>query len=174
MATSRVAASAVVSGLGIGMAAGVWLSTAPRTGIAGSPAANALCGTYQLESYTSLPIRQKGSHTTLDDTQFYSGVLVYQPDGQMSSCYSSGKKFIGFTGRWWLHNASTNFGASYPPHQGTLVEHEVRSASYAKLVGQRQVQQYCLSEDGQHLTTSSLAVVDGESKRTTTACWRRL
>lgn len=174
MATPRLAAGAVVSGFGIGMAAGAWLSNAPRAGVAGSPAANALCGTYQLESYTSVPIRRKGSRTTLDDTQFYSGVLVYQPDGQMSSSYSSGKKYIGFTGKWWLHNASTHFGASYPPHQGTLVEHEVRAASYAKLVGQRQVQQYCLSEDGQHLTTSSLAFINGESQCTTTARWRRL
>ena len=36
------------------------------------------------------------------------------------------QQFVGYSGRWWLHNAQQAYGATYPPHDGPCVEHEVQ------------------------------------------------
>ena len=152
----RVASAGAV-GLGLGFAAGRSLRTANNYSIV---------GTYRLETMT----KTDGP----PDSDGISGLLVYEPDGCMSSYLVKNSTYLGFSGRWWQHNASTSYAATYPPHDGLLVEHEVTAASNPGLVGKNQVWRYALSPDGQQLTTSIMELRDGKSTAIRTSEWRRV
>lgn len=94
-----------------------------------------LCGTYRL----LLSDEESGA-----DDRLCSGLLTYESDGKMS-CHvvrqrkGGQREFGGYSGRWWLHNSSTSFGAQYPPHDGPLIEHEIGASTNANWVGSNQV-----------------------------------
>ena len=123
-----------------------------------------ICGTYRLES---------------PNEDRVSGLVVYEPDGRVSTQLikragaGAPADVLAYQGRWWLHNSSTSYAASYPPHDGTLVEHEVTAATDAALVGKSFVQRYALSRDGR-LRTSSVELRDGESQAVSTMHWVRV
>ena len=124
-----------------------------------------LCGTYKLI---------RGDSIT-------SGLLTYQPEGHVASHIvrrmDNGQlQYAGYSGKWWIHNASTSYAATYPPHDGSLVEHEVRAASDASLVGQSYVRRYRLSDDGLRtlLTTAVVTLKDGTAVESDVVTWQRL
>ena len=124
-----------------------------------------LCGTYKLVPGASLT----------------SGLLTYQPEGHVASHIvrrmDDGRlQYSGYSGKWWIHNASTSFAATYPPHDGSLVEHEVTAASDATLVGQSYVRRYMLSDDGHRalLTTAAVNLKDGTAVESDVVRWQRL
>ena len=156
MAVSHAAATA--AGVTLGFAVGTlgFVVTKPRQ--------PAIVGTFRRE----------------DDGSGVSGVLVYDADGRVSShlskCSAAGPThFVGYTGRWWLHNAHQSYAATYPPHDGSCVEHEVQAATSAALVGTNQVHKYTLTDNGQRLTISTPSLSDSASQSASTAQhWRRL
>ena len=101
-------------------------------------------------------------------------VLFYEPDGRLTCIARAkdGKALVGSIGRWRLHNASTSFAATYPPHDGDMVEHCITAASDASLVGSGTVMRYVLA-DGE-LTLSTMALSEGQSTPTSTTTWRRV
>lgn len=157
MSASRLIGAAAV-GAGVGYAAGAgglrWRSgEIPE-----------ICGTFRLES---------------PNEDRVSGLVVYEPDGRVSTQLikragaGAPADVLAYQGRWWLHNSSTSYAASYPPHDGTLVEHEVTAATDAALVGKSFVQRYALLRGGR-LETSSVELVDGESRAVGTMHWTRV
>ena len=134
----------------------------PRLGNDSNPDASDLCGTYRLESSDAAE----------------SGQLVYEADGTISSHVvrrsAATPEYTGLRGKWWVHNARTAYAATYPPHDGTLVEHEITAASDPSLVGKNHVQRYQLSPDGQQLTCSVVELQSGGSHATSTMQWRRV
>ena len=103
-----------------------------------------------------------------------AGLTVYEPDGQFSQYITGAERSAScISGRWWVHNASSSFAATYPPHDGLLVEHEVHAASDRNRVGNSEFLQYVLSEDGR-LAVSRMELVDGNSKATATTHWKRV
>lgn len=151
--SSRALASTIAGGVGFGMGfAAAHLSQSSRSG------SSSLCGGFRLVS---------GDKT--------AGVLLYEPDGSVVCQTCSGNGCVaGYSGRWMLHNASTSFAATYPPHDGDLVEHCITAASDAKLVGTSQVLRYTLGPDGRDLTLSTMALRDGRSQPTSTMRWQRM
>ena len=122
-----------------------------------------------------------GTFRREDDGSGVSGVLVYEAEGRVSSHLVSRRsaagphQFVGYTGRWWLHNAQQAYGATYPPHDGPCVEHEVVAASSDALVGTNQVQKYAFTDNGQRLTTFTPSLSDEESQSVSTRQhWRRV
>ena len=122
-----------------------------------------------------------GTFRREDDGSGVSGVLVYEAEGRVSSHLVSRRsaagphQFVGYTGRWWLHNAQQAYGATYPPHDGPCVEHEVVAASSDALVGTKQVQKYAFTDNGQRLTTFTPSLSDEESQSVSTRQhWRRV
>ena len=153
MLSSRALASTIAGGVGFGMGfAAAHLTQSSRSG------SSSLCGGFRLVS---------GDKT--------AGVLLYEPDGSVVCQTCSGNGCVaGYSGRWMLHNASTSFAATYPPHDGDLVEHCITAASDAKLVGTSQVLRYTLGPDGRDLTLSTMALRDGRSQPTSTMKWQRM
>jgi hypothetical protein len=129
---------------------------------------------------TAAPTSLSGLYTLDSGNESRSGMLCYEPDGRVScqtvqqAAHGQPISFTGFSGRWWVHNRKTSFAATYPPHDGTLVEHDVTAASDPSLVGKSQVQRYALSPDGTLLTLSVVELRDGESKCTQASQWRRV
>ena len=100
-------------------------------------------------------------------------VLLYEPDGRFT-CISNREsgKLVGSVGRWRLHNARTSFAATYPPHDGEMVEHCITAASDAALVGSSTILRYSLANA--ELTLSAMALHEGQSKPTETTTWRQV
>ena len=128
-----------------------------------APGAPAIVGTWRRE----------------DDGSGVSGQLVYEPDGRVSShlvrrSTAGHHQFVGFTGRWWLHNAQQAYAATYPPHDGPCVEHEVVAASSEAqaLVGNSQVRKYEFTDNGQRLTTFTPSLSDTPVR--SRQHWRRI
>uniref|UniRef100_A0A7S0I3N0 Lipocalin-like domain-containing protein n=1 Tax=Phaeocystis antarctica TaxID=33657 RepID=A0A7S0I3N0_9EUKA len=127
-----------------------------------------------------------GTFRREDDGSGVTGVLVYEADGRVSSHLVSRRtaagpgpqqqQFVGYSGRWWLHNAQQAYGATYPPHDGPCVEHEVQAASSEALVGKNQVQKYMFTDNGQRLTTFTPSLSDEAPSQasSTTQHWRRI
>ena len=154
MAVSHAAAAA--AGVTMGVAVGT------LGFVAAKPKQPAIVGTWRRE----------------DDGSGVSGQLVYEPDGRVSShlvrrSTAGHQQFIGFTGRWWLHNAQQAYAATYPPHDGPCVEHEVVAASSEAqaLVGNSQVRKYEFTDNGQRLTTFTPSLSDTVRSR---QHWRRI
>lgn len=159
MTASQAAASRValagLGGCGIGYALG-------RRAV-DTKAPTSLCGCYRLE----------------DDSTF--GVIVYTPEGHMCKAVAqrgtrnAPASFTGYCGKWWVHNNKTSFAATYPPHDGSLVEHEMYSSTDESMVGKSEVLRYVLTSqaDGDVLSLSQMELMDGESKATCTTRWRR-
>lgn len=83
-------------------------------------------------------------------------------------------KLIARSGKWCVHNNRTSYAATYPPHDGTLVEHEILvHTSDPGRVGTSEVLQYALTGDGS-LSLSKMELVDGRSHATSTTQWRRV
>lgn len=147
-------------GMGAAVGAGLMAQVGgPRQ----DPDAPDLCGTYRLES-------SEGAE---------SGHVVYEADGTMSShvvrrSAAAAPDYVGVHGKWWVHNSRTAYAATYPPHDGSLVEHQITAASDARLVGKNEVQRYQLSPDGQQLTCSVVQLQDGRPEATSTTRWRRV
>ena len=154
---SRTSAAIGVAGFALGAASS---SAAHRR----SSAPN-ICGTYTLVEGVAGAL---------------SGTLTLCPDGSLSSHVvmqkstgNEARSFSGFSGKWWLHNASQSFAAQYPPHNGDLVEFEIRAASDIATVGQNLVQRYRLSPDGTILTLSYIELSGGQSVVVNEARWLR-
>ena len=154
MAVSHAAAAA--AGVTMGVAVGT------LGFVAAKPKQPAIVGTWRRE----------------DDGSGVSGQLVYEPDGRVSShlvrrSTAGHHQFVGFTGRWWLHNAQQAYAATYPPHDGPCVEHEVVAASSEAqaLVGTSQVRKYEFTDNGQRLTTFTPSLSDTVRSR---QHWRRI
>jgi hypothetical protein len=153
MAVSHAAAAAAGATLGFAVGTLGFVVAKPRQ--------PAIVGTYRRE----------------EDGSDVSGVLVYEPDGRVSSHLvkrsSAGPQFAGFSGRWWLHNAQQSFAATYPPHDGPCVEIEVQAASCASLAGTNQVHKYQITDNGARLTLSTPSL-PGAASAASTQHWRRL
>ena len=102
-----------------------------------------------------------------------SGLLVYQPDGQMyTQVHDAQMHYTGYSGRWWLH---TGMPSASPPHGSQpLLEHYIKSASDPKLVGTTIVQEFALSDDGKSLTTRDMHLLRGKPQCREQLKWRRL
>ena len=155
MAVSHAAAAA--AGVTMGVAVGT------LGFVAAKPKQPAIVGTWRRE----------------DDGSGVSGQLVYEPDGRVSShlvrrSTAGHHQFVGFTGRWWLHNAQQAYAATYPPHDGPCVEHEVVAASSEAqaLVGTSQVRKYEFTDNGQRLTTFTPSLSDTPVR--SRQHWRRI
>ena len=136
---------------------GIFVGGGACTTLHATPDAPELCGTYRL-------VESDGAQ---------SGHLIYEADGTVSSHTVRHGQYVGFSGKWWLHNARTAYAANYPPHDGDLVEHEITAASDVRMVGKKHVQRFELSQDGK-LTCSVVELRDGESQVTRTTRWRRV
>ena len=104
-----------------------------------------------------------------------SDLLLYEPDGRLTSVShgKSGNVVVASIGRWRLHNASTSFAATYPPHDGEMVEHSINAASDTNLIGRSTVMQYSLTADGE-LTLATTELREGRSMPTSISTWRRV
>ena len=153
MAVSHAAAAAAGATLGFAVGTLGFVVAKPRQ--------PAIVGTYRRE----------------EDGSDVSGILVYEPDGRVSSHFvkrsTAGPQFGGFSGRWWLHNAQQSFAATYPPHDGPCVEIEVQAASCASLAGTNQVHKYQITDNGARLTLSTPSL-PGAASAASTQHWRRL
>ena len=112
-----------------------------------------------------------------NDASNSRALLVYEPDGRMWQITTSdGKPTIvtAMVGRWCVHNASTSYAATYPPHDGTMVEHELLAASDAEHAGTTTVQRYSLSPVGDVLGLSDVELRNGRSEIVSTSEWRRV
>ena len=102
-------------------------------------------------------------------------LLLYEPDGRLTSVShgKSGNVVVASIGRWRLHNASTSFAATYPPHDGEMVEHSINAASDTNLIGRSTVMQYSLTADGE-LKLATTELREGRSMPTSISTWRRV
>jgi len=134
-----------------------------RTYMTSSSGAAAMCHKPPMR-----PAQQAGDAT---------GLLVYLRDGRMWTQVQvahegSQPTYTGYSGRWWLHQGSA---AGNPPHGNQpLVEHHVKASSDPQLVGKTVYQQYSLSQNGKHLTTTDVRIVSGKPQVVEVLEWRRL
>ena len=128
-----------------------------------------LCGTYELSALMSCRHAAVGEEDLNIDTGA-SGLLRYDSSGCVSTHLTLHGNYVGYSGRWWIHDAPSLF----PPHGRNLVEHHVKAASQPSLVGQTLSQQWALSEDGQQLTIKCVSILFGEPKVTEVAEWKRV
>ena len=106
-----------------------------------------------------------------------SGLLIYLEDGRMWTqlhvTHGDGKpSYTGYAGRWWTHTGSAG---GNPPHgQANLVEHHVKAASEPRLVGKTLMQQFVLSDNGRHLTTTDSHFSAGKVRICEQLEWKRI
>lgn len=153
-----------------GVLSGAWLWRAPED--LDTPPVSPLCGTYQLTSCT--PCLPKSD---------VRGLMVHQSDGTVStqlvvrnsehqtSASEHPAQYVGYSGRWWTHDSSTYLA---PHYNKPLVEHHIKASSLPRLIGKKISQEYSLSADGQRLTTSNLALLDGRFTIVATLEWQRV
>lgn len=120
--------------------------------------AHALCGAFRL------------------DDNGTDGTLVYEPDGRFTHTYMASRGvLVGTKGKWWAHDNKSSFAATYPPHDGQCVEHDVLATSSRDAQKRTSdVYRYTLSADGQQLTLSIMELRDGASVPKSSTLWRRI
>eukprot|EP00966_Prymnesium_polylepis_P215267 4985347-Prymnesium_polylepis.1 len=154
------------AGAAAGLATGAWLWGPQHSCDNAAVSPHKLTGTYELTSCSPTPAGR------------VTGLMVHSPNGVVSmqvvvKVENKLSHYVGYSGRWYSDELAPLYAH---PHASSkpCVEHHIRAASLPTLVGKTLRQEYELSPDHNHLTTSNVRIMEGGTRQVATLQWQRL